>query len=98
MKKLFLVMLGLVLFAASPVSAQPFLVCDSYTSTTQVDLYQVELNGQVIPVQPDQTGQHGFKYDLASKPDGSYTARARAHNANGWSFWSSPYSFSLPHN
>ena len=98
MNKLFLIILGLVLFAALPVSAGPFLVCDAYPSTAQVDLYQVELNGQVVPVEPDPTGQCGFKYDLASKPDGSYTVRARAHNSKGWSAWCPAYNFSLPHN
>jgi len=98
MNRLLLITLGLLLFAALPVSAGPFLVCNPSLPSDKVDLYQVELNGQVIEVQPELTGPYGFKYDLTGKPDGSYTVRVKSHNSKGWSSWCPPYPFTLPHN
>ncbi len=105
MHRFLLITLGFLLFAALPVSAGlflvsgPFLVYDPSTSSDKVDLYKVELNGQVVVnVKPDPTGQYGFKYDLTGKPDGSYTVRAKSHDSDGWSSWCPPYPFSLPHN
>jgi hypothetical protein len=79
---------------ASPTVASPFLVCDPYDASVGVDLFQLELNGQVIAdVQVDASGQYGFKFDLSGLADGSYTARARARNLWGWSNFSDPFDF-----
>lgn len=93
MYKLPLITLVLVLFVALPVFAGPFMICKANPIWEQVDSYQLNLNGEVINIQPDPTGQFGFKYDLAGKPDGLYTAKARAHNASGWGPWNSEYIF-----
>ena len=86
----YLLLIGFV----STSFASPFLVCDPYDPVHEVDLFQVELNGQIVAdVQPDGTGQYGFKYDLSGLADGSYTARARAHNLWGWSDFSLPFDF-----
>jgi hypothetical protein len=84
----FLALIGL----ASISFAGPFLTCDPMAA----DVYQVEINGQVIAdVQPDPTGTYGFKLDLAplTLQDGTYTARARAGNMWGWSDFSVPFDF-----
>ena len=96
MNKLSLVTFVLVLFAALPVSAGPFLICDLPLPTENVDLYKVELNGQIVEFQPNPTGPYGFKYDLVGKLDGSYTVRVKAHNPVGWSDWSELINFTLP--
>ena len=93
MYKLPLITLVLVLFVALPVCADPFLIARANPSWQQIDSYQLNLNGEVINFQSDPTGQYGFKYDLAGKPDGLYTAKARAHNASGWGPWNSEYTF-----
>ncbi|MHC4214202.1 MAG: fibronectin type III domain-containing protein [Planctomycetota bacterium] len=96
MNKLSLITLGLFLFAALPVSAEPFLVCKVSPPAEKVDLYKVELNGQIVEFQPNPTGPYGFKYDLVGKLDGSYTVRVKAHNPVGWSDWSELINFTLP--
>jgi hypothetical protein len=93
MYKLPLITLVLVLFVALPVFAGPFLICQANPIGERVDSYQLNLNGEVINFQAGPVGQVGFKYDLAGKPDGLYTAKARAHNVFGWGPWSSEYTF-----
>jgi len=90
MNKLSLIIIGLFLLAALPVSAEPFLVCDPPPPGVIVAEYKVEFNRQEpVTVPPDPTGQYGFKYDLASKPNGQYTVKAKAckppKNCGGWS-------------
>jgi hypothetical protein len=97
MNKLSLIVICLFLFAALPVSAGPFLVCDPPPPGENVDLYGLELNGNSITLQPDPTGQYGFKYDLAGQQNGPYIVKAKAHNSVGWSGWSATLNFNLPH-
>ena len=66
---------------ALPVFADPCLIARANPSWQQIDSYQLNLNGEIINFQSDPTGQYGFKYDLAGKPGGIYTAKVRAHNA-----------------
>ena len=97
MNKLSLIIIGLFLFAALPVSAGPFLVCDPSQPAEKVDKYEVKFNGQdPVTVLPDPTGQYGFKYDLAGKPNGEYTVRANAHKSKKCSVWSTILNFKLP--
>jgi len=97
MKKMMLAMIlfcFLLIGLASVVSANPFLVCDPPPASEEVDNYQVELNGTVVAdVPPDASGQYGFKFDLSGLADGSFTAKARAHNVWGWSNFSDPFDF-----
>lgn len=79
---------------ASVASANPFLVCNPPPASAEVDNYQIELNGTVVAdVLPDASGQYGFKFDLSGLADGSFTAKARAHNVWGWSNFSDPFDF-----
>ena len=98
MNKMSLTAFVWVLFAALPVSAGPFLVCDPSQPAEKVDKYEVKFNGQdPVTVLPDPTGQYGFKYDLAGKPDGKYKVKAKAYNSDGESGWSATLIFDLPH-
>jgi len=81
-------------FVATQSFGNPFLVCDPAAPSDNVDLYQLELNGQpTADLAPDPTGQFGLKFDLVGLADGSYTARVRAHNSWGWSNFSPPFVF-----
>jgi len=98
MNKLSLIIIGLFLFAALPASAEPFLVCDPPPPGVNVDKYEVKFNGQKpVTVLPDPTGQYGFKYDLAGKPNGEYRVKANAHKSKKCSAWSAMLNFKLPH-
>ena len=55
-----------------------------------VDLYQVEIDGQLI------ADVVGVSYVLNTLQDGQHTARVRAHNNVGWGDFSAMLEFTLP--
>lgn len=86
---LYLLFVGLT----GPVLANPFLVCDPPTAGEAVTGYRLTLNGQLIDVAVDQTGEYGFKFDLVAIQNGEYTVTAVARNAWGESESSLPFVF-----
>ena len=93
----------IVMLAAVPVSAAPFLVCNPQPGAG-VEWYVVSglpaaVDGSKVVV--DSTGTYGFKLDLAAIPPGTYTVKAKAckQDAN-WgeacSVDSLPFEFSRP--
>lgn len=96
MKRKILMLVTVCFFLFTGIAfANPFLVCDPQTG---VDNYKVEISGPTtvsVDIQPDATGQYGFKLDLAdvTLPNGSYSVRANASNMWGTSSWSTSFPF-----
>ena len=90
--KLLTVFFLLSIAVASTGFAAVYLVC---APQSNVDRYEIERNGTVVTTNqpPDPTGTYGFKYDLTSLSDGTYTYRAKACNVWGCSAYSSPFGF-----
>lgn len=78
--------------AVSTSSAAVYLVC---APQSNVDRYEIERNGTVVMTSqsPDPSGTYGFKHDVTSLADGTYTYRAKACNLWGCSDFSSPLVF-----
>lgn len=100
MKKFILlpiILLGLFGIYAN-VMASPFLVCDPQSD---VEHYEVFKDGILLDanVQPDSTGQYGFKYDLQGITPAQYEFTVKACNtAWGCSPLSDPYVSPSPAN
>ncbi|MHA2068614.1 MAG: fibronectin type III domain-containing protein [Candidatus Thorarchaeota archaeon] len=67
--------------------AEVRLTWDESPAIYNVDLYQVELDGQVVADVVPNT------FTLVNISDGPHTARVRAHNVWGWSEFSDPLDF-----
>jgi hypothetical protein len=78
-----LICIGLV----SPSFADVLLTWQEAPVSENVDLYQVEIDGQIVADLKPNT------YGLLDLADGQHTARVRAHNVWGWSEFSAPFVF-----
>ena len=88
MKKILLMLCCFVLMSVSVSFAQGIvLTWDNNPAIEAVDLYQVEMDGQIVADVVPNT------YSLLTLADGSHTARVRAHNVWGWSEFSDPFVF-----
>ena len=94
MKKLLVMLTVFCLLSIAGVSngfaAQ--LVWDANPATDNVDKYQIEIqdSNSVIVANPEVIPN---SWVFIAIPDGSYTARVRAHNIWDWSAWSAPLPF-----
>jgi hypothetical protein len=87
MKRLLIVLA--VFLISTPAMAGVMLTWDESPVVYGVDVYQVEIDGQVIAdVAPNS-------YALVSVEAGQHTARVRAHNMWGWSGFSTPVDFTV---
>ena len=86
MKRLLIVM-AVVLFMATPAMADVLLTWDERPATENVDMYQVEMDGQVVADVVPNT------YSVVNVIPGQHTARVRAHNTWGWGAFSNPLDF-----
>jgi len=83
---LFAFVLVLVLLAALPAFAAPFLVCDPQDGVTR---YDVEIDGAIVNVPAEADGS--LRYDCAKLSRGPvYTFRARGANVWEVSDWCAP--------
>lgn len=73
----------------------PKLVCDTPDPTQEVEYYTLAGLPDSPRVDKDPTGTHGFEYELAGLPVGTYSMRVSACNA-----WScslpAPLDFTVP--
>jgi len=86
MKKILLV-LALLALLATPAFAEVRLTWDAYSPEVLVDLFQVEVDGQIVAdVVPNE-------FVIVSLAGGAHIARVRAHNPWGWSEFSAAFDF-----
>jgi hypothetical protein len=95
MKKILCILSLLCLLSIGFISvsfADVLLTWQEAPASENVDLYQVEIDGQIVADLKPNT------YGLLDLADGQHTARVRAHNVWGWSEFSAPFVFvkSLP--
>jgi hypothetical protein len=91
MKKIMLIFL-ILLFIPSIVLSAPALTWDDPNPPeAMVDLYEVMIDGVVVAQIVPNT------WVIVNIPDGNHNAQVRAHNAVGWSAWSSALNFDLPY-
>lgn len=96
-KKIMILLIVFILsiVVCSNLNAEPFAVWEPQLN---ILAYQVEVNGDVIDIQPNVVGDSmKCVYDLADIPIGANSLRARA-NAEfwGWSEWSEPWTIIRP--
>ena len=98
-KNLLYVAAMVILFVAlldSWARSEPYLV---YNPTLVVELYQVEVDGSIIDVEPTllSDGNYQLVFDLDVLTVGSHAVRARARYKNwGWVPWSDIYNIIRP--
>lgn len=86
----------LIALVDSYCRAEPYLV---YSPTIRVVGYQLDLDGEVIDVEPTLTpaGTYQLIYDLSAIEEGAHTVRARAQfELWGWVPWSESFSIMRP--
>lgn len=89
-----MIILMLALFD-SLARSEPYLM---YNPTVKILKYEVEVNGEVLEVQPNIVNdQMQLVYDLENLPVGASAIRARAQfELWGWCEWSEPYTVIRP--
>ncbi len=86
-----LVIILILLMFSSTALAATALTWDDNPPEQAVDMYQVEIDGQVVADIVPNT------WVIVNVPDGNHDARVRAHNAVGWSAFSNALNFDLPY-
>jgi hypothetical protein len=82
MKKILLMLCFFIIASVSVSFADVLLTWQEAPASENVDLYQVEMDGQIVADLKPNT------YGLLDLADGQHTARVRAHNVWGWSEFS----------
>jgi len=95
MKKLFLLIIFILLTIPGSADAGPFLVADAPAWVPAV--CEVSVNGEVEQGTCAINGSEIYFLDLVAFTTGKYTFKVRWHDGSGWwSEWSNPFDATKP--